>query len=273
MKPIAEAADIHADFAGDESTSVMGVDLLSSLTERSRRIDVSTAAVPEPEISIAVEEPEPVTTLRPIAPPRAPAQPEPQLLIVAGEYPALGDEESTLMMDEPEPTTVAVRSHIDKPTPLPEPARVQPLRVQPLPAAAAPEPQWTASLAPRVLETLRVAPLPPLGTETIPNRELAPSAGSRRLGALAAAALGVAAMVLGLGHHQPQPASAISSSALPGTSAVVEPWDVQTQVKARIDSVRAPLAALLQWSASDTSARSESADPGHAKPPPAARHR
>ncbi|MGZ3425894.1 MAG: hypothetical protein ACXVCV_04550 [Polyangia bacterium] len=255
MKPIEEAADIHADFAGDESTSVMGVDLLSSLTERSRRIDISTAAVPEPEISIAVEEP------------------EPQLLIVDDEYPVIGDEESTMMMEEPEPTTVAVRSHIDKPLPLPEPAPVPPLRVQPLPAAAPPEPRWTASLAPRPLETLRVAPLPTPEMETLSNREPAPSAGSRRLRALAAATLSVAATILGLGHHQPLPASAISSSALPVTSAVVEPWDVQTQVKATIDSVRASLAALVQWSASDASARNESADPGHAMHRPAARHR
>lgn len=121
MKPISEAADMHADFAGDESTSVMGVDLLSSLTERSRRIDVSPVSVPEPEISIAVEEPEPVTTMRPAAPPLppppAPAQPLPQLLIVDGEYPLLDGEESTTMMEQPEPTTVAVRSHIDKPLP------------------------------------------------------------------------------------------------------------------------------------------------------------
>jgi hypothetical protein len=255
MKPIEEAADMHADFAGDESTSVMGVDLLSSLTERSRRIEVSTAAVPELEISIAVEEPEPVTTMRPAEPP------QPQLLIVGGDYPALGDDESTMMMDEPEPTTVAVRSHIDKP-----------LRVQPLPAAAPPEPQWVASLA-RPLETLRVAPLPVPEMETIANRAPAPSAGSRRWSPVAAAVLGAAAMIVGLGHHEPLPASAISSSAVPVTSAVVEPWDLQTRVTAAIDYVRASLAALSQWSATDASARNESADPGPAKPRPVARHR
>lgn len=274
MKPIAEAADMHADFAGDESTSVMGVDLLSSLTERSRRIDVATGAVPEPELSIAVEEPEPVTTMRRTAPALPPPpQAPPQLLVVDGEYPVLADEESTMMMEEPEPTTVAVRSRAAKPLPLPEPAPAPPLRVQPLPAAAPPEPQWTASLAPRPLETLRMAPLPAPAVEAIPDHEPAPSAGSRRLSALAAAAVGVAVTILGLGHHESLPASAISSSALPVTSAVVEPWDVQTRLGATIDSVRAALAALVQRHASDAPARAESVDPAPAKPRPAALHR
>lgn len=263
---------MHADFAGDESTSVMGVDLLSSLTERSRRIEVATAAVPEPEISIAVEEPEPVTTMRPMAqalePPPAPAPP--QLQIVEGEYPAIGDEESTMTMEEPEPTTVAVRSHIDKPLPVPEPAPVPPLRVEPLPAAAPPEPRWTASLAPRPLEAFRLAQLPAPDMEATASPEAAPSAVWRRLGALA---LGAAAVILGLGHHQSLPPSAISSSALSATSAVVEPWDVQTHVKATIDRVHVSVAALLQWSASDASVRNESAEPGRAKQRPAARHR
>jgi hypothetical protein len=88
---------------------------------------------------------------------------------------------------------------------------------------------------------------------------------------LAAAAVGVAAMVLGLGHHQPLPVSAISSSAPVVTSTVVEPWDLQTRARATMDSMRASLAALLQWSASDASARNDHADPGHGKHRPAAR--
>ena len=50
MKPTEKAADAHGGFV-DESTSVMGVDLLDSLTERSRRIEVAAplAAPPEPE--------------------------------------------------------------------------------------------------------------------------------------------------------------------------------------------------------------------------------
>jgi hypothetical protein len=38
-----------------------------------------------------------------------------------------------------------------------------------------------------------------------------------------------------------------------------------------MDSVRASLAALWKWSASDASARNENVDPGHAKHRPAPR--
>lgn len=197
MKPTEGAP--HCDFAGDESTSVMGGDLLSSLTERSRRIDVLAPLIPEPEISIEIDEPEPVTTMSPAA------QPLPPPPIPDGEFPAIGDEESTVMMEEPEPTTVARRV---VPQPVPAPAH-------------APDPQWTADLAPRALATIRVAPLPAPEPETIAAEAPAPAVGSRLLSLCAALALGVAAWTVGLGHHDTT--AAISSPAPSVSSAVVGP--------------------------------------------------
>jgi hypothetical protein len=264
MKPTEEFADTHRDFAGDESTSVMGVDLLSSLTERSRQIDVAAPPVPESEISIGVEEPEPVTTMSPAA--------RPQLLIADDAYPALGDEESTVMMEEPEPTTVAVRSHLHRPPPPHEPLPAPLLAAQPLPAQSVPDPQWAAELAPRALVTIRVAPLPAPELVTTPESSSKPAVGSRRLSALAAVALGVAAWTLGLGHHEVLPTSAILSPAPSVSSVLLTPWGLQTQAKVTLDNVRAALGSLLQWSASVASARNESEDPGRAKHRPAAPH-
>ena len=235
MKPTDESRDAHCDFAGDEATNVMGVDLLSSLTERSRRIDVAAPAVPEPEISIVVDEVEPVTTVSPAT--------RSKLLVVDGEYPAIGDEESTSMMDEPEPTTVAVRARRDGPPPpaapspafvaqpvpapsvrAPAPSLPAPAPSLPAPAPSVPDPQWAAELMrPRALPTVRVAPLPAPELATAPESTSQRAAGSRRMGALAALALGVAAWTLGLGHHELRPASAISSPAPPATSALAAP--------------------------------------------------
>lgn len=221
MKPTEESADTLHDF-GDEATSVMGGDLLSSLTERSRRIDVGAQTMPEPlpdpEIGIDEDEPEPVTTMRPVAP----LPP----LVAEGEYPALGDEESTIAMEEPEPTTVAVRLHADRPAPVAPPPIPAPLAapiVEPLPAPAAPDPQWAAELKPRVLETIRVPKLPP--PELEPERASQPAAGSRVLSLLAAVALGVAAWTVGLGHHEAEPAPAVIASPSPSNAAAKTPED------------------------------------------------
>ncbi|HXU69245.1 MAG TPA: hypothetical protein VN947_07935 [Polyangia bacterium] len=226
MKPTEESTDTHRDF-GDEATNVMGGDLLSSLTERSRRIEVAPLTALEPEISIGDDEPEPVTTMRPVAEPLPP-------LVADGEYPALGDEESTVAMEEPEPTTVVVRPHADRPAPLARPVapivaappapRVAPVApivapppaplAAPLPTASAPDPQWASALSPRILETVRVPPLPAPELESMPERASQPAAGSRSLSLLAAVALGVAAWTLGLGHHEAQPKPAMSAPAL-----------------------------------------------------------
>jgi hypothetical protein len=255
MKATEESADARRDFVDEESTNVMGVDLLSSLTERSRRIDVSAPPAPEPEISVVVDEPEAVTTMRPVGPP--------QLLIVDGEYPALGDEDSTVMMDEPEPTTVAVRSHVDSPPPRPParpPAPPPALRpapavvVQPLPPQSAPDPQWAAEL-PRVLPTLRVAPLPAPELAATPESASQPAVGSRRVSVLAAVALGVAAWVLGLGHHELQP-TAMSSPAPSVSSVVVTPWGLQARANTTLTNVRTALGSLLQWTAAPPRERS-----------------
>jgi hypothetical protein len=257
MKATEESADARRDFVDEESTNVMGVDLLSSLTERSRRIDVSAPPVPEPEISVIVDDPEAVTTMRPAGPP--------QLLIVDGEYPALGDEDSTVMMDEPEPTTVAVRSHLDSPpprpaapppAPRPAPRSAPAVVVQPLPPQAAPDPQWAAEL-PRVLPTLRVAPLPAPELATTPESTSQPAVGSRRVSVLAAVALGVAAWILGLGHHELQPTSPISSPAASSVSSVVvTPWGLQARANTTLSNVRTALGSLLQWTAAPPRERS-----------------
>ena len=264
MKTTEEPADAHGDFAGDEATSVMGGELLSTLTERSRRIDVPAPLppVPEPEISIvsdesAAEEAEPVTTMRPVKPMSPPARP--QLLVVGEEYPALSDDESTMMMDEPEPTTLAIRSKADKPAPplvpLPPPApaaaavvAAAPV-VQPLPVASAPDPRWAAELAPRALATIRVAPLPAPDLLSTPEAAPKRSIGSRALSTLAALALLVAAWTLGLGHHDLLPTTAISpAAASAATSALVTPWGLQTRAQLTLGNVRTALASLVQWS-------------------------
>ncbi len=247
MKPTDESAHAHGDFAGDESTSVMGVDLLSSLTERSRRIDVAAAPVPEPEISIVVDEAEPVTTVSAAA--------RPQLRVVDREYPELGDEESTMMMDEPEPTTVAVRTHRDRPSLPPAPAPVvalppppppAPVVAVPLPVRAVPDPPWAAELSPRVLDTIRVAPRPVPPAPTTPERAPHPAAGSRRLSALAAIALGVAGWTVGLGHHEPLPPSVIAAPVASVSSVLVTPWGLHARAATTLANVRAALASLLQ---------------------------
>jgi hypothetical protein len=206
MKPTEESRDAHGDFV-DESTSVMGGDLLSSLTERSRWNDAAAAPVPEPEISIVVDEPEAVTTMRPVGPPK--------LLVVDREYPALGDEEATAMMDEPEPTTVAIRKHHDGTAPAPStasPPPVPPAPAQPTPAPSLPDPIWAAELAPRALPTIRVPPLPAPGVEGTAE-STSTRAGSRRLSVLAAVALGVAVWTVGLGHHEAEPPVVIAAPA------------------------------------------------------------
>jgi len=271
MKPTEESA---SDF-GNEATSVMGGDLLSSLTERSRRIDVAAPLPPPlpepPEISISVEEPEALTTMQPVGPP--PAQP-PQLRVVDGEFPALGDDDSTLMMDEPEPTTVAARSRLESfrptppapppppvvaapppppvvaaPPPIPPAVAAPPVAspvVLPLPAPAALDPQWAAELKPRSLPTVRVAPLPAPEMPVMP--ESRPATGSRWLSMLAAAALGLAAWTLGLGHHQPPlPASAIASPAPSVSSTLVTPWGLELQAQLAMNNVRATLGSVLRW--------------------------
>lgn len=261
MKPTDESRDTQSDFAGDESTSVMGVDLLSSLTERSRRIDVAAATVPEPEISIVVDEVEPVTTVSPAT--RAEA------LVVDGEYPAIGDEESTVTMDEPEPTTVAIRARRASPPPPPEPPPALPFVAQPLaapppaapapsvaapapsvaaPAPSLPDPQWAAELRPRHLPTMRVAPLPTPLLEPPTESAAQPAVGSRQLSMVAAIALGVAAWTLGLGHHELLPASATPVRAASVSGAAVAPTRV-------------------------ASAHAASPDPARPKPRPTAPHR
>ena len=255
MKPTDESRDAHSDFAGDESTSVMGVDLLSSLTERSRRIDVaSPATVPEPEISIVVDEVEPVTTVSPAT--------RSQLLVVDGEYPAIGDEESTVTMDEPEPTTVAIRARCASPPPPAEPSAAPPFVAQPVaappppapappvavPGPSLPDPQWAAELRPRPLPTIRVTPLPTPELQPAAESAAKPAVGSRRLSMVAAVALGVAAWTVGLGHHELLPASAMPARAPSASSAVVAPTRV-------------------------ASAHAASPDPARPKPSPTAPHR
>ncbi len=291
MKPTDESREAHGDFAGDESTSVMGVDLLSSLTERSRRIEVVSPTVPEPEISIVVDEVEPVTTMSPAT--------RSQRLAADGEYPAIGDEESTDLMDEPEPTTVAVRSHLDRPPPAPAPLPARPFVAQPVPAPSVaapapsvaapaptaavpapsaavpapslaapapllPDPQWAAELRPRPLPTVRVLPLPAPQPDTAPESTPNPAVGSRRLSALAAVALGVAAWTLGLGHHDVMPASAIAWPA-PSVSSAVAPSPGAAKI---LEAVRTALGSLFPSSASVASTRDESADPArpHQRP-------
>jgi hypothetical protein len=267
MKPAEESAEARSDFATEESTSVMGVDLLSSLTERSRRTDVSLPPpLPEPpEISISTEEPEPVTTMRPVEEPEPvttmrpvepepvttmrPVAPPPQLLIVDGEYPGLGDEESTVMMEEPEPTTLAVRvepaSPPEPPAPAPPKLAIVPPPA-PLPPQSAPDPQWAAELKPRVLDTIRVAPLPPPILEMPPESTSQPATGSRRLSTLAALALGVAAWTLGLGHHQELQPSAVASPTASVSSALVTPSGLATA----FDNVRVALGSLVHGKSS-----------------------
>ena len=149
----------------------------------------------------------------------------PQLRIVDAAYPELGDEESTVMMEEPEPTTLAVRPRFDSPPPPPQPPPAPRLAVAPLPALV-PDPQWAAELPPRALATIRVAPLPAAELETTPESAAKPAVGSRRLSALAAVALGVAVWTLGLGHHQSVSTSSVSPSPSPSvvSSVVVAPW-------------------------------------------------
>lgn len=256
MKPMEESADEHRDFAGDESTSVMGADLLSSLTERSRRIEVATAAIAEPEISIVVDdEVEPVTTVSPKA--------VPKLLVVEGEYPALGDEESTFMMQEPEPTTVAVRSRRVAAPPPPEP----------LPAPAVADPQWVAELPSHTPPTIRVAPLSAPAVEPTPETASKPAAGSRRSSVIAAMTLGVAVWTLGLGHHEILPAAAISPPASSVSSVLGEPSGLRARVEIAVDNVRTAFVSLFQASASVASARNESAAPRRVKHRPVPSHR
>jgi hypothetical protein len=264
MKATEESADSHQDF-GDESTTVMGGELLSSLTERSRRIEVSAPPVPEPEISIVTDEPEPVTTVSRAA--------RPQLLVLDGEYPALGDEESTAMMDEPEPTTLAVRSRRGNPPSLPSPLPPPALAAQPLPAPSLPDPQWAAELTPRGFPTVRVAPLSAPELETTPAPASQPAVGRRWVSALAAIALGVAAWTVGLGHHELQPAPATSSAAPSASNVVVTPWGLQDRARVTVADVRTVLGSLLQPVTSVASARNVSADSGRAKHRTAAPHR
>jgi hypothetical protein len=265
MKATEESADAHNDFDGDESTLVMEANLLSSLTERSRRIDVAAPPASEEERSM-VDEPEPVTVMRPAA--------RPQPLVADGEYPALGDEEPTVMMEEPEPTTVAVRSQLDRsPPPPPKKLPAPALAAEPLPAQSVPDPQWAADLAPDALAKMWDAPLAAAELGTTPESTSKPAAGSRRLGALAAVALGVAAWTLGLGHHELLPPSAIASPAPSVSSVVVTPWGLQAQAETTVDNVRTALGSLLQWSTSVASAQrarasgTRAARPGRASAP------
>ncbi|HEX6834921.1 MAG TPA: hypothetical protein VF334_00035, partial [Polyangia bacterium] len=110
-----------------------------------------------------------------------------------------------------------------------------------------------AELSPRVLPTIRVAPLPAAGLEPALESTSKPAVGSRRLSALAAVALGVAAWTLGLGHHELLPASATSSPA-PSASAVLA-------------------APPSRASASVAPARNEITDPARPQPRPVAPHR
>ena len=81
------------DEFSDEATNVMGGELLSSLTEQSRAIEIPPLPpIPEPEILLDVD-----------------------VEIDVEAFPALGDEESTVTMEEPVPTTVAVRSRLASP--------------------------------------------------------------------------------------------------------------------------------------------------------------
>jgi hypothetical protein len=112
------------------------------------------------------------------------------------------------------------------------------------------EPLWVAELTPRprgkALETMRVVPLPsPEELEDAP----APAIGSRRLGRVAALAVGVAAMTLGLGPHQPQAASAAPPVAASVSGVGVAPWDLPAQVSATVASLRASADPLLHQSA------------------------
>lgn len=260
MKPIEESADEHGDFAGDESTSVMGADLLSSLTERSRRIEVVAATIPEPDISFDDDGAEPVTAMSPTAPPK--------LLVADREFPVLGDEDSTVMMEDPEPTTVAVRSRCaDAPSP---PEAPPALAAQPLPAPSLPDPPWVAALPPRGTPTIRVAPLAAPTSKPTPEGTFESAAGSRRLSAVAALALGVAAWTLGLGHHELLPMSAVSSPSSSVTSVFVVPSSLRSRVETAAENVRTAFVSLVGASASVASARNESTAPERSKHRPTA---
>ncbi len=264
MKPIEESADEHRDFAGDESTSVMGADLLSSLTERSRRVEVATATIAEPALGTVVDdEVEPVTTVSPAA--------IPKLLVAAREYPVLGDDESTEMMQEPEPTTVAVRSRRDEAPPPPEPPPAPAFRAQPLPVPSVPDPQWVAELPSRVPPT--IVPQSAPSVEATSESTSKPAAGSRRLSAIAAVTLGVAAWTLGLGHHECLPAAAVSPPISSVSSAVIAPSGLRARVEMAVDHVRTAFVSLFQASASVASARNESTTPQRSKHSPATSHR